>query len=90
MQRIITFIKRPYAEKGVFIGTLDLVLKLVVAFVWCYLTGVLVQLFLISMITDYNPLNKLWWFSYCFLIFFGITWLSYIALFVRDYYEGEE
>ena len=90
MQKLIAFIKRPYAEKGFIVGTFDAILKLVALFVWGYLMVVLVMLFTESMLVDYNPLNKMWWFSYCFLIFFGATWLAYIVFFVRDYNEDEE
>lgn len=90
MQKLIAFIKRPYAEKGFIVGTFDSLLKLVALFVWGYLTVVLGMMFLDSLLTDYNPLNKMWWFSYCFLIFFGATWLAYIILFVRNYNEDEE
>ncbi len=41
MQKLIAFIKRPYAEKGLIVGTFDSLLKLVALFVWCYLTVVL-------------------------------------------------
>lgn len=85
MQKILTFIKKPYEQKGIVLGTCDLVLKAVVLFVWVYLTVLLARLFIGSLLSDYNPLNKMWWFSYCFLMFFGLTWLSYIAFFVRDY-----
>lgn len=89
MQKLITFIKRPYAEKGVIVGTFDSLVKLVTLFVWAYLTVTLAGAFVESLLVDYNPLNKLWWFSYCFLIFFGATWLAYIVFFVRDYSEEE-
>ena len=87
MQRILAFFKKPYVEKGIILGTLDTMLKVVALVMWGYLTYILTVLFLDSLLTDYNPLNKLWWFSYCFSIFFGATWLAYIALFVRDYNE---
>lgn len=90
MQRILNFIKRPYAEKGAVVGTFDALLKALTLVVWGYVTVILVSLFIESMILDYNPLNKLWWFSYCFFIFFGATWLAYIMLFVRTYNEGDE
>ncbi|MGN0024643.1 MAG: hypothetical protein ACI351_04340 [Candidatus Avelusimicrobium sp.] len=89
MQKLIAFIKRPYAEKGFIVGTFDTILKLVALFIWGYLTVVLGMLFIESILVDYNPLNKMWWFSYCFLIFFGATWLAYIILFVRDYTEED-
>lgn len=89
MQKLIAFIKRPYAEKGFIVGTFDTILKLVALFIWGYLTVVLGMLFMESILVDYNPLNKMWWFSYCFLIFFGATWLAYIILFVRDYTEED-
>ena len=90
MQTLLAYLKRPYAEKGLILGTVDFLLKLLAVFVWGYLAVILCTLFIDSMILDYNPLNKLWWFSYCFLIFFGATWLAYIVLFVRNYYEEEE
>lgn len=89
MERILNFIKKPYAEKGVFVGTVDTLLKALALFVWGYVTVVLCALFVQSMILDYNPLNKLWWFSYCFFIFFGASWLAYIMMFVRTYNEEE-
>lgn len=89
MQKLIAFLKRPFTEKGLFIGTVDTVLKALSVFVWAYITVVLFSLFFDSMMLDYNPLNKMWWFSYCFLTFFGTTWLAYILVFVRDYYEDE-
>ena len=89
MQKVLSFLKKPYTEKGPIIGTCDLLLKAVVLFVWCYLTVILVQLFVVSLLNDYNPMHKLWWFSYCFLVFFGATWLSYIVFFVRSYNDEE-
>ena len=90
MQKIIAFIKRPFAEKGLIVGAFDSLLKAAALFVWVYLTVSLAGLFLESMLTDYNPMHKLWWFSYCFLIFFGASWLAYIVFFVRNYNEYDE
>ncbi|OUO56916.1 hypothetical protein [Candidatus Avelusimicrobium gallicola] len=90
MQTLLAYLKKPYAEKGFIVGTFDLLLKLLTVFLWGYIAVILCTLFVDSIVLDYNPLNKLWWFSYCFLIFFGATWLAYIVLFVRDYYEPEE
>ena len=89
MQAIISYLKKPYAEKGFIIGTFDSLLKLLALCVWGYLAVILGSLLWESLLTDYNPLNKLWWFSYCFFIFFGATWLSYIVLFVRNYNEED-
>ena len=85
MQPIITFFKKPYAEKGLIIGTFDLLLKAVTLCVWGYAAVILGSLFIESLIVDFDPANKVWWFSYCFLIFFGLSWLTYIVWFVRDY-----
>lgn len=90
MQHLMEYLKRPYSEKGFIVGTFDLLLKLLAVFIWGYLAVILCSLFVDSIIMDYNPLNKVWWFSYCFLIFFGATWLAYIVLFVRNYYEEPE
>ena len=84
MQTLLTYLKRPFAEKGLIVGTLDLLLKLLAVWVWGYLAVILGSLFVESLVVDYNPMNKMWWFSYCFLIFFGASWLAYIVLFVRD------
>lgn len=89
MQAIISYLKKPYAEKGFIIGTFDSLLKLLALCVWGYLAVILGSLLWESLLTDYNPLNKLWWFSYCFFIFFGDTWLAYIVLFVRNYNEED-
>ncbi len=85
MQNLLTFLKRPYTEKGIFWGTCDMVLKLVVLSLWCYVTVILIRLFIGSLLTDYNFARKFWWFSYCFWMFFGGSWLTYIVFFVRDY-----
>ena len=89
MQAIISYLKKPYAEKGFIIGIFDSLLKLLALCVWGYLAVILGSLLWESLLTDYNPLNKLWWFSYCFFIFFGATWLAYIVLFVRNYNEED-
>ena len=89
MQAIISYLKKPYAEKGFIIGTFDSLLKLLALCVWGYLAVILGSLLWESLLTDYNPLNKLWWFSYCFFIFFGATWLAYIVLFVRNSNEED-
>ena len=90
MQTLLTYLKRPFAEKGLIVGTLDLLLKLLAVWVWGYLAVILGSLFVESLVVDYTPMNKMWWFSYCFLIFFGASWLAYVVLFVRDYRETEE
>ena len=89
MQKIVTYLKKPFEAKGLFIGVVDTCLKAVTVFVWGYLTVVLCSLFFTSLMVDYNPLTKLWWFSYCFFIFFGATLLAYILLFVRSYDEED-
>lgn len=89
MQKFVAYIKQPYEEKGAFRATLDLCLRVVTVVVWGYLVFILGNLLFDALVRNYDPAMKLWWFSYCFIIFFGATWLAYILLFVRDYY-GEE
>ena len=89
MQKFMNYLRKPYQEKGLLLGTLDLVVRFIAAFVWVYLLIVLVRLVWDSVVVDYNPLAKMWWFSYSFLIFFGASWLAYILLFVRDYNEED-
>jgi hypothetical protein len=89
MQKVIAYFKRPYEEKGFFLGMCDVIIRIVTAFVWLYLLTILFRLVWDSLLLDYNPLAKVWWFSYSFFIFFGASWLAYILLFVRDYYEED-
>ncbi len=90
MQKIMIYLKQPYQEKGVIRATLDLGLRLVTVVVWGYLMFILGTLLIDAFVRSYDPAVKLWWFSYCFIMFFGATWLAYILLFVRDYYIDEE
>jgi len=90
MERIIEYFKRPYSEKGFFLGTCDLIIRFVAVFVWFYLLTILFRLVWDSLMVDFDPLMKMWWFSYSFLIFFGASWLTYILLFVRDYYGDDD
>ena len=89
MHKLITYVKQPYEEKGLIRATLDLALRFATVVVWGYLMFVLLNLLIDALVRSYDPAMKLWWCSYCFIIFFGATWLAYILLFVRDYY-GEE
>ncbi|MBR5151233.1 MAG: hypothetical protein IKW71_00150 [Elusimicrobiaceae bacterium] len=89
MQKFLAYVKQPYAEKGFIRATLDMCLRVLTALVWGYLMFILWNLLFDALVRNYNPAMKLWWCSYCFIMFFGATWLAYILLFVRDYY-GEE
>ncbi len=90
MQKLMIYLKQPYEEKGFVRATLDLAMRALTVVVWVYLMYVLGHLLVDALVRNYDPAQKVWWFSYCFIIFFGATWLAYILLFVRDYYGGEE
>lgn len=90
MEKLKIYLKMPYQEKGILWGTLDWIIRALALFIWCYIVTILFRLVLDSLLLDYDPMAKLWWCSYSFLILFGATWLTYIALFVRNYYEDEE
>ncbi len=90
MDKITMYFKKPYMEKGKWWSTVDWVVRAITVFVWCYVTTVLARLVWDSLLLDYNPMAKMWWFSYSFLILFGASWLAYIVLFVRDYYNKED
>lgn len=83
------FIK-PFTAKGFFWGCVDVVVKALTIAVWTYLMYILGSLMWQSIQLDYNRFTQLWWFSYCFLMFFGASLLAYILLFVREYEETEE
>ena len=80
------FIK-PFTAKGWLWGCVDLCIKAIALFVWVYITCILGSLIWQTIQFDYNRLTQLWWFSYCFLIFFGVSLLAYITVFVRDYQD---
>ena len=90
MQKWILYIQQPYEEKGFLKATLDMLLRVVTVWVWGYLMYVLGLLLIDAILHNYSLVQKMWWFSYCFIIGLGATWLAYILLFVRDYYGGEE
>lgn len=90
MQKMLIYFKKPYQEKGLIKATLDFLLRVLTLGVWAYLAFILGSLLIDALLHSYNPMIKVWWFSYCFTIFLGATWLAYIVLFVRDYYEAEE
>lgn len=89
MGKLLAYLKQPYQEIGTIRATLDLILRFVTAVVWVYLMYILGNLLFDALVRNYDPVMKLWWCSYCFIIFFGATWLAYILLFVRNYYEEE-
>ncbi len=90
MEKLKLYFKTPYEEKGLLKATLDFVFRAVTVVVWMYMVWVLSTLLVDALLHDYNPITKMWWFSYCFIVFVGGTWLAHIALFVRDYYEAED
>ena len=90
MQKLKLYFKQPYEEKGIFRATLDFVLRACTLVVWMYLMYILGHLFIDALIRNYDPVQKLWWVSYCFIVGFGGTWLAYILLFVRNYYQTDD
>ena len=90
MEKLKLYFKLPYEEKGVIKATLDFILRFVTVAVWVKLAFILVALFWDGLLHQYDPALKLWWFAYSFTILLGATWIAYIVLFVRDYYEPEE
>lgn len=90
MEKLIIYFKRPYEEKGILKATLDFALRLVTFVVWLYALYIAGSLALDALLHNFNPLLKLWWCAYGFIIAFGATWIAYIILLVRDYYEEGE
>lgn len=90
MNKIALYFALPYREKGFFKATLDFIMRGVAVVLWGWVSVVLVRLFLDALLHNYSPLQKMWWGVYGFIMFFGASWLLYILLFVRDYYESEE
>jgi len=82
------FIK-PFTAKGALLGGIDVLIKLLTITVWVYLMFILGSLITQSLLLDYNHITQLWWFAYCFLMFFGGSLIAYIIVFVRDYEELE-
>ena len=89
MTNIYYFFVKPFTAKGLVWGCVDLCIKIITLVVWVYLVGILISLIGQTIKFDYNRLTQLWWCAYCFLIFFGASFLAYILLFVRDYNTEE-
>lgn len=83
------FFIKPFTEKGLIQGTLDLIVKLIAISVWLYLVGILFHLMRQSFLFDYSRVTQLWWGAYCFVMFFGASLIAYILIFLRDYNEEE-
>ena len=90
MEKFKQYLLQPYAEKGVVLATIDLALRALTVAVWGYLMFILCGLLVQSFLLDYDPRAIFWWFSYCFILFFGASWLAYIMLFARSYYYADE
>lgn len=90
MNKLALYFKLPYQEKGFIKATLDFLLRAVTLVIWVWLVSVLARLFIDALLHNYNPIQKVWWGAYGFIVFFGASWLAYIILFVRDYYQAEE
>ena len=90
MTNLYHFFSKPFQAKGFAWGVVDLLIKLLTLAVWLYVTGTLLGLVWQSIQLDYNPVTRMWWFSYAFLMFFGESLLAYILLFVRDYNDNAE
>ena len=90
MDKMRIYFEQPYREKGIVKASLDFALRALTLIVWGYLVIILGGLLVDAFVRGYNPMLKLWWFSYCFTLFFASSWLAYIILFVRDYYEGAD
>lgn len=90
MEKLKIYFKTPYEEKGFIKATLDFCLRALTVAVWVYLMSILGRLLIDAVLHEFNPLTQVWWFAYCFVVGVGGTWLAYILLFVRDYYQAEE
>lgn len=90
MNKVALYFALPYQEKGFIKATLDLILRAVTVFAWCWIASVLFRLCFDALLHNYSQLQKVWWSAYGFIILFGASWLAYIILFVRDYYQDEE
>lgn len=90
MEKLKLYFQLPYEEKGIFKATLDFAVRAVTVVIWGQLMLILGRLLWSACLYEFDPAVKLWWFSYCFILFVGAGWITYIILFVRDYYEAEE
>ena len=90
MEKLKLYFKQPYEEKGFIKATLDFILRAVTVFLWVWLARVLFALFFDALFHHYDPVQKIWWGAYGFIVLFGFSWLTYLILFVRDYYQAEE
>ncbi len=90
MKKLALYFKLPYQEKGFIKATLDFILRAATVFVWVWLARVLFALFFDALLHHYDPVQKVWWGAYGFVVLFGFSWITYLILFVRDYYQPEE
>jgi len=70
----------PYKTGGVVKGTLDIFVKAVAAVTWLLIMRALAAFLYTAIFIEYNPKVRLWWFSYCLLMFIGASFFAYTAI----------
>jgi hypothetical protein len=71
-------------KKGLFIGLLDLVFRVVSLALWLWTVKVLGGFVMYALFDEYMPAARTWWLVYSALMFLTATTLAYTAVYDRE------
>ena len=71
-------------SKGIFIGLLDVLFRIIIAFVWVVIVRLLCIFVWEAITLPQLTGQRLWWLAYSFLAFLIVTILGYSAVIDRE------
>ena len=77
---------KPFQAQGVFFGALDVAVKIIALAFWVYAAVFSATTIYGAVMYEYNPMVRMWWFAYSFIIFLGASLIAYPAVFERKKY----
>ena len=71
-------------RKGIFIGLLDVIFRLVITFIWLIVVKVLISFVWEAVTLPQLTGQRLWWLAYSLLTFLIVSILAYSAVIDRE------
>lgn len=83
MNKILNSFKVSFS-KGIFIGLLDVLFRILIAFVWVIIVRLLCSFVWEAITLPQLTGQRLWWISYSILAFVIVSVLGYVAVIDRE------
>lgn len=71
-------------SKGIFVGILDIIFRLVIALIWIFVVKLLITFVWEAITLPQLTGQRLWWIAYSVFAFLIVSALGYTAVFNRD------